>query len=115
MFCGQARNRPLIPCTHPAATELRENATVRDGLANHGEERMSPGILGRTCRRVNAQPSCSSPDCSSRALSACRNQPYWHETPKPHALARATRSATGVAFANSSSVDRRLGVFEAKL
>jgi hypothetical protein len=100
-----------------AATELLQDAVIGDGFANHGEERLSPGILGHACRRVNAQPSYSSSDRGSRPLSLCRNHtlPDRHDAPKPHTLARATRSATGAAFANSASVDRRLGVFQAKL
>ena|ERR1700674_2867303 len=48
----------FVDHTHPAAAELRENAIMRDGFTDHVEERLSRGILGRACRRVNAPPSC---------------------------------------------------------
>jgi hypothetical protein len=49
MFCGQARNRPLIHHTHAAATELFDDAVVRDDFADHDIHKWGNGML--TARR----------------------------------------------------------------
>jgi hypothetical protein len=36
----------FVDHTHPSIAELRDDAIVRDGLADHRKEPLSPGILG---------------------------------------------------------------------